>query len=461
MLAVTCTECGHTGRYKSRALADFHFPRHSCDRRLRGAERHEKAVAQAAAVDRTPKPCLHPVARHQHGTSACYVLDKCRCWPCAKANTAVKAHRTRQQAYGRWQPYVDAQPTREHVEKLRAAGMGLNQIGKASGVAHGVLSKLIYGERGMAPSKRIRWETAIRLQAVHADLGAMAARNFVDGTGTRRRVQALVALGWSQSQLAERLGKTATNFSRTCTADTPVRVETARAVAALYDRLWDTRPPETGHREKIAASRARRYAAQRGWVPPLAWDGTDIDDPAAHPNATGYHPERVAAVMAGALVDGDLDLALALTRVDRLECLRRGRAAGWTTRETAQRTGLDAAQLNYDAAAERAGRTERGAAELDQIAVARLMDGTLRLPVNAKSPELVEAVRRLAARGLPDTAIGERVGRDTGAVLMIRHRNDIPTPPRPGTAQPIDGIPARHGASEAATRNTPEDPAAA
>ena len=465
---ITCTECGwRSNPCRSQAQAAYALRRHSCAKERARQAAHRRGRARKAAIDRTPKPCLHKVAEHRHGTRACYVLDKCRCEPCAAANAATERQRARLSAYGRWQPYVDAAPTRAHVEKLRAAGMGLKQVAAVSGVPHGGIAKLMYGEprRGLAPSKRIRWETAIRLQAVHATIDTLAGGARIDPTGTRRRVQALVALGWSQSQLCARIGMTASNFGHTL-ENASIQARTARTVAALYDELWDTPPPEAEHREKIAASRARRYAAARGWTPPLAWADTDIDDPAAHPNATGYDPERVVAVMAGALVDGDddsLDLALALTRVDRLECLRRGHLdyPGHSDTQVCARLGLDAKQMQADKAAERAGRRERAAAELDEIAVALIVDGTLRIPLRASSPELVEAVRRLAARGLNDTQIAERIGRDKDAVLKIRTRNAIPTPPRAGTAQQIDGIAARHGASGAATRNTPEDRPAA
>jgi hypothetical protein len=62
------------------------------------------------------------------------------------------------------------------------------------------------------------------------------------------------------------------------------------------------------------------------------------------------------------------------------------------------------------------------------------MSGTLRLPPNAKSAERVEAIRRLAARGLPDNQIGDRVGLEQHAVLKQRVRNGIPAGVnRPGT----------------------------
>lgn len=372
-IRATCTDCGYSGAYKSESLARFHFGQHSCERGRRIAERKARGEARRAAIDRTPQPCLHKQAHHQHGTRACAVLDRCRCLPCARANAAAERHRKHQIAYGRWNPYVDAQPTREHVETLRAAGMGLKQVAKVSGVSHGALSKLMYRERGRAPSKRIRWETAVRLQTVTADLSTLADRNFVDGTGTRRRLRALVTIGWSQSRLAARLGTNPSNFWKLMAGEQRLRVETVRAVRALYDELWATPPSATAHRDKISVNRARTYAKARGWAPPLAWNEDNIDDPAAQP---------------------DLD--------------------GSTDRPDPTSDGWDEAD---------AVRT----VELDEVAVERFMHGTLRIHRElSRNPELVEAIRRLAAHGRNDTEIGDRVGATPTNITAIRLRKGIP-----------------------------------
>jgi len=106
--------------------------------------------------------------------------------------------------------------------------------------------------------------------------------------GTVRRIQALVARGWSQARIAGMLGMGAANLGDLLYRREAVTAARARAVRSLYARLWDQPPPESSHREKIAASRARRYAAERRWPPPMAWD--DIDNPRARP-AAGWRRE--------------------------------------------------------------------------------------------------------------------------------------------------------------------------
>jgi len=97
------------------------------------------------------------------------------------------------------------------------------------------------------------------------------------GLGTRRRLQALTALGWSGHALEAQLGQRRSYVSRLVTADGPVLEATAQKIASLYDRLSMTLPPERTRGEKSAAVKARRYAQRMGWAPPLAWDDIDTD----------------------------------------------------------------------------------------------------------------------------------------------------------------------------------------
>jgi transcriptional regulator with XRE-family HTH domain len=226
----------------------------------------------------------------EHGTKACYVFGPepggdrskgCRCTACARANRDAENNRNRLIAYGRWQPYVDAGPAREHLRMLAASGIGWKRAAELSGVSHGAMSKLLYGGPGdRPPSRRVRPETEAAILAVRPSLTLLAGSAATDATGTRRRVRALVAAGWSQAKIAARLGVGQGNFNAMMRRER-VAASTARAVTALYEELWDKAPPESSHRDKIAASRARRYAAQRGWALPMAWD--DIDDPRAVP----------------------------------------------------------------------------------------------------------------------------------------------------------------------------------
>jgi transcriptional regulator with XRE-family HTH domain len=143
------------------------------------------------------------------------------------------------------------------------------------------VGKLLYGDarRGLGPSKRVRPATAKKILAVQPDQDLLPDRATTDGSGTRRRLRALVAAGWSQARLADRLGMLPSNFGKVINGGDPVRLGTARAVARLYDELKDLLPDQDEWHDKAAASRARRYARDRGWLPPSAWDDAALDAP--------------------------------------------------------------------------------------------------------------------------------------------------------------------------------------
>lgn len=223
-----------------------------------------------------------------HGRAK-YVREHCTCDICREANNAYQRNRERQRGYGR-AAYVDAEPARAHLRALGEAGIGWRRAAELAGLSSSVVSNLLYGRSGRAPTKRVRAATAAKILAVEISADRMAERAVVDATGTRRRLRALVAIGWSQTQLAERLGMTPNNFWPLVQGRANVTAARRRAVVQLYDDLWD-KPPAGD----ALARKSRRYAEQRGWVPPLAWDDDQIDDPAAQP--AGSRSEVLDAVL--------------------------------------------------------------------------------------------------------------------------------------------------------------------
>jgi hypothetical protein len=249
--------------------------------------------------------------QRQHGTRARYVSGPdehgvpgagCRCAGCSAANRAEAAKRERLILYGQWQPYVDAGQARAHVAALSAAGIGWKRAAELAGVPTGSISKLLFGAPGgRPPSRRIRPETERKILAVTAAEESLSPGALVDATGARRRLQALVALGYSQAVLAGRLGQLRANFTGTMTRER-LTAGTVRVVRQLYDELWDKQPDESTHRTRISASRARNYAQARGWPVPLAWDEPEIDDPAAGP-AEGWRRSERTTIPAEELVE--------------------------------------------------------------------------------------------------------------------------------------------------------------
>jgi hypothetical protein len=349
---VTTHDCGWSSKRTTAGLAKHALRLHSCQRQANIDARLARGDAQRAAINRTPKPCLHKHANHQHGTYACYVLDECRCLPCALANSTYEQRRLRQIAYGRADRLVDAGPVRAHVRALMAEGMGLKRVQKVSGVSQGALWKLIYGKRQadgtQRPARRVTRVNANKLLAVHADMSTLAGGAFISPIGTRRRLRALVAIGWSQTKLGERIGMGPGNFCSMLQRD-QISVRTARAVAELYEQLWNTQPPEATHRDKIAASRARNYAAANSWPPPLAWDDDTIDDPAAEPMLDAEASDELDEAMVLRIMTGTLQLARSTKTIpERVEAIRRFAAGGLTDAVIGERIGMSPAAVCKD-----------------------------------------------------------------------------------------------------------------
>lgn len=234
-----------------------------------------------ATLERAPRgPLADDAMRYEHGTPAGYTLDGCGCGPCKRAHADAKNHRTRQIAYGRWKPFVDAQPVREHVQFLREFGLGWRHIAVLAGVPADAVQRLLYGvpREGRPPSKQIRTQTAEKLLALHPNLDVLADTATISSAGTQRRAQALSVAGWSIPEQARRLGKQPNNYALALTQSL-VTAATARAVRALCEELWNVAPPQETTAQRISASKARATAQRNGWLPLAAWDEELIDLP--------------------------------------------------------------------------------------------------------------------------------------------------------------------------------------
>ncbi|MGW4043023.1 hypothetical protein [Streptomyces sp. NPDC004721] len=228
-----------------------------------------------------------PDSDRDHGTRAKYVMEKCRCTRCREANRQAHNERERLLAYGRWHPYVDAEPVRVHIRYLQDCGMGLRTIAAAANVDRQRLQAVLSGrpERGTGPQEKVRPVLAAAVLAVEPTLENLAPNTLISPLGTRRRAHALVAVGWPQQHLATHLGMLPGNFAQMLGRE-HVLVRRALAIRGMYDDLWNVDPEEHGA-SPGGIARARRYAAELQWAPPGAWDDDTIDDPAAFPDWTG------------------------------------------------------------------------------------------------------------------------------------------------------------------------------
>lgn len=254
-----------------------------------------------------PFVCPDDHKRAVNGT--CYAIHKCKCDGCRAGMTTRAGARSRAQLYGRWvDPYVPAEPVREHIELLQASGLGWKRIAALSGVGNTAVSQLIYGRKGSNSDPRkgevLKRTTRVKadaILAVNPDLSLLAAGAVIPSRGTHRRLQALVSIGWSQSKLAAHLDIQPGNFNRMMGAAS-VCVGLHREVHVLFDQLWNTEPTHDEWRSLSSFNRAKRYAAARRWLPPMAWDAidTDVAPPVAEASTTdGIDEAAVELAMSG------------------------------------------------------------------------------------------------------------------------------------------------------------------
>lgn len=212
-----------------------------------------------------------------HGTRACYVKNKCRRPECREANRVQQKARRTAQLYGRYDAYVDAEPVRKHVEALSIAGVGRRRLAELSGVSQTAIQTLKNGtpsKRGGIPPARIRRETAEALMVI-TGAAQVAPHALVNARGSHRRIQALVARGWSRTRLAGLLG--VSNLTAMLKTSSLTQ-QKADQIAALYEKLWDKTPSFNSTHEAVGARRAMNFARRNRWAPPLAWDDIDNDE---------------------------------------------------------------------------------------------------------------------------------------------------------------------------------------
>lgn len=240
--------CGWVKTYDTDGKAARGLRDHSCALAQVRVARQQRVEARKADTG-TRRACAHVKARHVHGTRAAYVLDKCRCRPCRDANLVYRRNADRSILYGRWQPYVDAGPVRDHVLGLMANNLGRRTIADRAGVSDKTIGGLASGARA-----KVRAEVARKILAVTID--ARAENALVPAYETWEYVHALIALGYTRKWIAAELG-----MGRVLQlGEFLVTQRRARDVQALAERTIVAAPPSGG------ASRSLAEARRMGWT---------------------------------------------------------------------------------------------------------------------------------------------------------------------------------------------------
>lgn len=188
---------------------------------------------------------------------------------------------------------------------------------------HGTLAgynaeyKQLGGRAGTCPACR---EAERRYQNQRSKMRAYGRPISVPAIGTNRRLQALMAIGWTGTYLSERLGVKRGNL-RVNPKYPSVNIKTANAVKALYEELVVCDGP---------SMRTRTRAEKRGWATPDQWLGRDMDDPAATPaqvEAGSAELDEVAVERAVKLAQQGGE-RLSHTRAEMVALIRKGDQLG-------------------------------------------------------------------------------------------------------------------------------------
>jgi hypothetical protein len=170
----------------------------------------------------------------QHGTRAKYVVEKCRCEPCRKANRDYALQRDRHKrrvAFGIEEPrpaFVDATEAREHLLWLSKVGVGKRRVSKLTGISLSVIDRLRQGNQ-----TKCRPKTAAKILAVGRSKASDGA--FIDAKQTWRLIDDLVNHGWTKTAIAKAIGSKAQRPALQLQRN-KVTAKNARAIAQLHER---------------------------------------------------------------------------------------------------------------------------------------------------------------------------------------------------------------------------------
>ena len=102
---------------------------------------------------------------------------------------------------------------------------------------------------------------------------------YVPALGSLRRIQSLIALGYTQREISIAIGRSPTWCSNLMLRNPNVQISTAKRVNEIFQEWRLKSPPDS---KFATASRTRAKA--NGWPTPDQWDIDEIDDPNAQPH---------------------------------------------------------------------------------------------------------------------------------------------------------------------------------
>lgn len=222
--------------------------------------------------------------------------------------------------------YVDATPVRHHLATLLGAGWSLRSIAGSAGVSAAALSRIQRVQHVQVSPTTLQRVLAVRPDSIAEQTNRPGSEPFVPRIGTVRRLQALMVMGYSHSDLAD-LGIDSRNLLNQ--QGRWITRSRHDAVADLYRRL-STVPGPT--------PRSARWARERGYPGPADWHDIDHD---LEPDLTHHEPvdEDLDDVAIDRAMDGDRSVRL--SKAEKAELARRWIAAGRSLNEMERVTGIN------------------------------------------------------------------------------------------------------------------------
>jgi hypothetical protein len=201
---------------------------------------------------------------------------RCHCQPCRTARNRHQKKIRINRELGR-SPFTSPAKAQAHLRELHET-MSWDTLAAATGVWFSNLVTIYNGQR-----TKIRHETEAKILAVQPPAKGDGGQ-YIDVTGSMRRLQALSCIGHSYATLAAAADTASNRIMFIANGRQPtIRRDLAGRIKAMYPRLTTTQAPENKF-----TTRTRNVARAKGWNGPAAWDDDTIDDPNAYPEWTGF-----------------------------------------------------------------------------------------------------------------------------------------------------------------------------
>lgn len=195
--------------------------------------------------------------------------EPCKCDPCLAARSKKKKAERLNRQLNR-PARLDASLAARRLRQLNKS-MGWKDLAAALGTSGSHIRAIASGRIPI-----IATSTHIKIMRVEQ---SSSGGQYIDATGSIRRIRALIAIGHSLESIAAAAGTYSTRIQPLAVGHPRLRRFLADRIKVAYQQLSE---------EHGSNTRGRNRAVANGWPPPAAWDDERIDDPSAAPEWTGF-----------------------------------------------------------------------------------------------------------------------------------------------------------------------------